>query len=115
VVLRLTAFFGLFLPFAVQFGTILDSTGRPATNFGYTAFTAALNAVLSYALVWQIGLLGAALATLTGYVVSFFLMQRLLYRDYGIQAWNAFRYIPEFYRMGWQLLTARWVPARVES
>jgi lipopolysaccharide exporter len=108
VVLRLTALFGLFLPFAVQFGTILDSTGRPATNFGYTVFTAVLNGVLSFVLVWKIGLLGAALATLSGYMISFILMQRLLRRDYGINFWNVFRHVPDFYRLAWKMLGARW-------
>lgn len=96
-VLRLTAFFGLFMPFAVQFGTILDSTGKPALNFGYTFFTAILNLGMSYLFVWQFGLMGAAYATLTSYLISFVLMQQLLRRKYGIQWWKAFGYIPEFY------------------
>lgn len=99
-VLRITAFFGLFLPFAVQFGTILDSTGRPATNFGYTFFTAALNLALSYVFVARFGLFGAAYATLTGYALSFVLMQRLLRRDFGIRWWAAFGHVPAFYKMG---------------
>lgn len=98
---RLTALFGLFLPFAVQFGTILDSTGRPATNLAYTFFTAVLNFGLSFWLVGEIGIVGAAVASLIGYVISFVLMQRLLYRDFGIQAWKAFVFIPEIYKMGW--------------
>ncbi|MEO6760421.1 MAG: oligosaccharide flippase family protein, partial [Saprospiraceae bacterium] len=93
--LRLTAFFGLFLPFAVQFGTILDSTGRPAVNFAYTLFTAVINLVLSYLFVLEFGLFGAAFATLTGYTISFFAMQRLLRRDFDIRWWAAFAYVPE--------------------
>lgn len=102
--LRLTAFFGLFMPFAVQFGTILDSTGRPATNFAYTLFTAVLNLVLSFLLVRQFGLYGAAYATLTGYAVSFVLMQRLLCRDFDIRWWAAYGYVPEFYRLSFNLI-----------
>jgi lipopolysaccharide exporter len=106
-VLRITAFFGLFLPFAVQFGTILDSTGRPATNFFYTLFTAALNLGLSYVLIHQFGVLGAALASLVGYSISFVLMQRLLFRDFGIQWWRPFGYVPEIYRLMWEKVQAR--------
>ncbi len=102
--LRLTAFFGLFMPFAVQFGTILDSTGRPATNFVYTLFTALLNLVLCYVFISQIGLYGAAFATLTGYAVSFVFMQRLLRRDFDIRWWAAFGYVPEFYRLAFGLI-----------
>jgi len=105
--LRLTALFGLFLPFAVQFGTILDSTGRPAVNFAYTLFTAFLNLVLSYVFVQQFGLFGAAFATLTGYAVSFVLMQRLLRRDFNIRWWAAFAYLPEFYQLSFYLLKNR--------
>ncbi len=103
-VLRLTAFFGLFLPFAVQFGTVLDATGRPATNFAYTLLTAVLNFVLSYVFVRQFGLVGAALATLTGYSISFIFLQRLLARDFGVRWWRAFAQVPGFYRMGYALL-----------
>lgn len=102
--LRLTAFFGLFMPFAVQFGTILDSTGRPATNFAYTLFTAVLNLVLSYLFVLQFGLFGAAFATLTGYGISFVGMQHLLRRDFDIRWWAAFGYVPEFYRLAFNLI-----------
>lgn len=98
-ILRLTAFFGLFMPYAVQFGTLLDATGRPALNFLYTIFTAVLNIILSYWFIRNVGLMGAALATLTGYAISFLLMQRLLYREYGVLFWRAWKYIPEFYML----------------
>jgi O-antigen/teichoic acid export membrane protein len=110
-ILRLTAFFGLFLPFAVQFGTILDSTGQPATNFAYTLFTAVLNLGLSYLFVWQFGLFGAAFATLAGYSVSFILMQRLLHQKFGIRWWRAFVHIPGFYKMGYQLIVSKIRPS----
>ena len=101
-ILRLTALFGLFMPFAVQFGTVLDSTGRPATNFWYTLFTAVLNLVLAFTFVSKFGLVGAALATMTGYFISFLLMQRLLRREFGIEWWAAFRQAGEFYRQGFR-------------
>lgn len=112
-VLRLTALFALFLPFAVQFGTVMDSTGRPATNFYYTLFTAAVNLGLSYAFIWRFGLFGAAFATLTGYAVSFALMQRVLARDFGIRWWRAFGHVPGFYKMGIDLLKNKWSKAPV--
>lgn len=106
-VLRLTAFFGLFLPFAVQFGTVLDSTGKPAVNFAYTLFTVVLNLGLSLWFVHWYGLPGAALATLAGYAISFVFMQRYLYRNFGIRAWRAFAEVPGFYRLGWGMVMAR--------
>lgn len=103
-ILRLTALFGLFLPFAVQFGTVLDSTGKPAINFAYTLFTAVLNLGLSFVFVQRFGLPGAALATLAGYALSFILMQAYLYRHYRINALRAFYHIPGFYGMGWDIV-----------
>ncbi len=101
-ILRLTAFFGLFMPYAVQFGTILDSTGRPATNFWYTLFTAVLNLVLSIVFIKSFGLVGAALATLVGYFISFLLMQWRLNIDFSINWLAPIRYAFGFYGKGWQ-------------
>jgi lipopolysaccharide exporter len=117
--LRITAFFGLFMPFAVQFGTILDATGRPAVNFMYTSVTALLNLGLSYLFVSQIGIFGAALATLTAYSVSFVFAQLLLRNDFGVNPLNAFRYVPVFYRSIWAMVSnkikARSAPQNVSS
>jgi lipopolysaccharide exporter len=116
--LRLTALFGLFMPFAVQFGTILDSTGRPATNFAYTLGTALLNLVLSYVFVKNIGIFGAALATLTGYSISFIFAQLLLRKDFGINPLNAFRYIPVFYQTLWMIFKQKWqakMPSKAQN
>lgn len=104
-ILRITAIFGLFLPFAVQFGTVLDSTGKPAVNFVYTSFTAVLNLGLSFWAIRVFGLPGAALATLAGYALSFVLMQHYLFKNFKINALNAFKYLPEYYRTGWNWLT----------
>ena len=47
-VLRLTILYGVFLPFAIQFGTILDSIGRPKINFAFTLIGVTLNVLLNY-------------------------------------------------------------------
>jgi O-antigen/teichoic acid export membrane protein len=106
-ILVITAFFGLFLPFTVQFGTIFDATGRPAINFACTFFTALFNLSLSWWLVGKCGVTGAAWATLTGYAGNFVVTQWLLYRNFGINALQAFRYVPEFYRLGWAMVAKR--------
>ncbi len=103
-ILRLTAFFGLFMPFAVQFGTVLDATGKPAVNFVYTLITALINLGFSVLFIKEFGLFGAAYAMLTGYALSFILMQNYLYKHFRINALKAFYYIPEFYTIGWQIL-----------
>ncbi|MBL7826724.1 MAG: flippase [Saprospiraceae bacterium] len=106
-ILRITAFFGLFLPFAVQFGTVLDATGKPEVNFRYTCFTAVLNLGLSMVFIPASGLSGAATATLAGYAISFVLMQLYLKKEFGIQALQAFSYVPEFYKTGLNILKSK--------
>lgn len=106
-VLRLTAFYGIFMPFAVQFGMVFDSTGKPGLNFVYTLFTAALNLVLNYFLVLEYGLYGAAYAMLIGYAISFVLMQEALYRHFRIQWWRAFLFVPEAYKIAFQVIRRR--------
>jgi O-antigen/teichoic acid export membrane protein len=106
-VLRLTAFFGLFLPFAVQFGTVLDSAGKPQVNLAYTLATALLNLVLSVVLIPRFGLFGAAYATLGGYALSFALTQHYLHKHFNINALNAFRFVPDCYGVLWRLVGVR--------
>jgi lipopolysaccharide exporter len=106
-ILRLTALFALFLPFAVQFGTILDSTGKPHTNFWYTTFTAVLNLGLSFVFVRKFGLYGGAYATLLSYIVSFVLMQRVLGKEYRIRPLNAIAHVPVMYKAAWQMVSVK--------
>lgn len=106
-VLRLTACFGLFMPFAVQFGTLLDATGKPGINLAYTFFTALLNLGLSYYLIQKFGLFGAAYATLSGYAMSFILMQRYLHQEFKINALKAFLVLPECYKIAWKMVFKR--------
>lgn len=105
--LRITAFFGLFMPFAVQCGTALDASGRPAVNLLFTLATALLNIGLNYLFIPVYGLQGAAFATLTGYLLSFFATQWYLYHHYRIVAFRAVGYMPVFYQKLWHLLKAR--------
>ncbi len=114
-VLQVTAFFGLFMPFAVQFGTIMDASGHPDINFKYTFFTAVLNVLLTYALVGRFQLYGAACAVLMGYAISFVLMQRQLYQRFGIRWWRAFAFVPTAYRTVWTLAKNKLARKRVEA
>lgn len=102
-ILQVTAFFGLFMPFAVQFGTVMDSTGHPDINFRYTAFTAVLNLALSYLFIKWYGLYGAAYAILLGYSISFILMQRVLHQYFEIRWWRAFAFVPQAYAFAWKI------------
>lgn len=105
-VLRLTILYGLFLPFAIQFGTILDSIGKPKINFFFTLIGVSMNVCFNYIFIKVLGLgiYGAAYGTLITYSVGFMLYQVVLHRMFKVNALMAFTYIPDFYRQGWQIV-----------
>jgi len=102
-VLQLTILYGLFLPFAIQFGTVLDSMGRPKINFYFTIFGAFLNIIFNYIFITKYGLIGAAYGTLTTYSITFILNQIVLYKILKVKAYNAFGYMFQFYGQGFQM------------
>ena len=106
-VLRLTILYGVFLPFAIQFGTILDSIGRPKINFMFTLIGVITNVTLNYIFikVLDMGIYGAAYGTLLTYGISFALYQIVLRRMFGVNAFLAFTHIPGFYRQGWEIVS----------
>lgn len=99
-VLRITILFGLFIPFAVQFGTIMDSMGKPKLNFRLTIIMATLNLILNYIFIQQFGIIGAAYGTLLAWAIVFVIGQVILYRLLDVRFYNAFLRIPELIRDG---------------
>ncbi len=97
--LRWTILYGLFMPFAVQFGTVLDSIGKPKINFYFTLGSMILNIILNYYFITRYGVFGAAFGTLLTYATSFIFMQFLLYKELNIKAYRAFFYMFDFYRL----------------
>lgn len=96
--LRVTILFGLFLPYAVQFGTVLDSTGRPGVNFAYTLGSLALTIVLNILFISLLGAYGAAIGTLLAYAMTFIAMQLYLKKHLGVNALKPFFYMIMFYK-----------------
>lgn len=96
-ILRLTILYGLFIPFAVQFGTVLDSIGKPKINFLFTFGGAALNIVLNYIFIRNFGIIGAAYGTLVTYSLTFVGMQWILYRMFEVKSWRVFQHTIGFY------------------
>ena len=94
-VLRITILFGLFIPFAVQYGTAMDSMGKPKMNFRLTITMACLNLVLNYLFIQQFGVLGAAYGTLLAWAIVFVIGQVILYRTIDVRFYRAFTRIPD--------------------
>lgn len=97
-VLQVTVLFSLFIPFANQFGTLLDASGNPKLNFVYTTTGMLLNVGVNYVFISRYGVIGAPLGTLTTYFVMFCAMQALLYRRYGVRLGGVARALPQTYK-----------------
>lgn len=97
-ILRVTAFFGFALPFLKQFGTVMDGTGDPRTNFKVMCFGFVINVGINLAFVSRFGVMGAAFGTATTYVILFGVTQYLLNKRFGITIWNVFKYTVQFYK-----------------
>lgn len=92
-ILRLTMLYGIFLPFAVQFGTIMDATGHARTNFLITILSAILNAGFNYLFITHFGVAGAAYGTLSAYATLMVINQSILYRQYQVSTLGPFLYM----------------------
>lgn len=105
--LQLVVFYCLFIPFSRQFGTIMDSVGKPEVNFGLICGLAVLNIVLNYFLIQELGAPGAAIATLISYSLGFVANQYILYKVLKVNTWMVFVYMAEFYREGFQFFVSQ--------
>ncbi len=62
--LRLMLIFGLLVPFARQFGTVLDSMGKPKVNLYFVVISLLLNTGFCFLLIPKFGVSGAAYSVL---------------------------------------------------
>ncbi|HTI09470.1 MAG TPA: oligosaccharide flippase family protein [Puia sp.] len=90
-VLRITAFFGFTLPFLKQFGTIMDATGHPDTNFRVMFLALCIDILANLLGVHFFGIIGAAIGTATTYFIIFVITQTILYKRFGVEVLNIFR------------------------
>ena len=98
-VLSLTILFGLFIPFTRQFGTILDSIGKPALNFAFILLGAVINVSLNYLFIGVLGfgLIGAAFATMCTHGITFIGTQIVLRKVLKVSIPRVFKYAWGFY------------------
>jgi lipopolysaccharide exporter len=97
-ILRLTVFYGVFMAFAMQFGTILDSIGKPKLNFYITTLNALVNLGFNFIFIKIFGLYGAAYGSLIAMTLMFIVMQTILNRLLGINWLNTFQYMFATYK-----------------
>jgi lipopolysaccharide exporter len=96
-VLRVTILYNLFMPFARQFGTVLDSIGKPKVNFQFIVFSAALNITLNYIFISRFGIMGAAYGSLSAHTICFVLNQVILFKILNVRVFEALKHTKTFY------------------
>jgi lipopolysaccharide exporter len=97
-ILRMTIFYGVFMAYAVQFGTILDSIGKPKLNFYITTLGAFINLGFNYFFIKTYGLYGAVAGSLLAMSVMFIIMQIILNKLLNVNTLNPFTYMIQFYK-----------------
>lgn len=95
--LKITAFYTLFIPFGRQFGILLDATRKPQINFYVVLGTAVVGSIITFVFIKNWGITGAAYGTLLTYVLRFGFQQWWLYAYLSINTMAVFRAIPNVY------------------
>lgn len=96
-VLKIALLIGIFIPFSRQFGTVLDSMGKPKTNLYFVVFSTLLNIALNFILIKQYGVMGAAYGALITAVVRLFVNQVILRKILDVRFVAPFHYAKDFY------------------
>ncbi|MEI9917759.1 MAG: flippase [Bacteroidota bacterium] len=101
-ILRITILFGLFTPFFRQFGTSMDSSGRPHINFIVLASSVPINLLCNFVGVRAWGILGAATGTLLSYAIVTFVCYLLMVRTFNIKMKNIISSMLGYYSQGYR-------------
>ena len=103
--LRITIFYGIFTAFAMQFGTILDSIGKPKLNFYITCLGAFVSLGLNAVFIKYFGLYGAAYGSLLAMTIMFIVMQTVLKRLLNVNTASTLIYMVGFYKEIWSKIS----------
>jgi lipopolysaccharide exporter len=95
--LQLIAITSITLAFLKQYGVIMDSTGKPAINLLTITVIAIVHVGFLYFFISKFQFIGAGYALLASHFVGFACTQLLLYKLFGINFLNAFKYAFNFY------------------
>ncbi|MES2389870.1 MAG: flippase [Bacteroidota bacterium] len=105
--LRLTILYSLISPFTRQFGTIMDSLGKPHMNFYFVLCITILNTGCNYVFIRHFGLEGAAYGTLTSMSIALVIAGYILRKETGIQYREVLRHMIKSYPELFRFVTRR--------
>lgn len=106
-ILKVTLFNCILIPFGRQFGTMLDSIGKPHITFRNVLFSASVNIVLNFFFIREMGVMGAAYATLLASLIGFAVSQYVLRRELHVSIMATLKYTLEFYTTFYRKYVAR--------
>ncbi|WP_373514960.1 flippase [Persicitalea sp.] len=95
--LKITLLYCVFNPFGRQTGTILESMGKTRLAFFLVLISMITNLGLNFVFIKNIGVMGAAYATLTSSIIGFIIAQIVLKKEVSINWLNTFIYMYRFY------------------
>lgn len=96
-ILQVTLVYCLLKPYGRQFGTILDSIGKTRLTFFIVLIVASINISLNYVMIKEVGILGAAYASLIAEIIGFLIAKRVLEKELNINIFNTLIYAVKFY------------------
>jgi O-antigen/teichoic acid export membrane protein len=97
-VLLIILLFSVFQPFMRQFGTVMDSLGKPNINFYCISFSVILNLCLNYLFIPVWGIHGAAISTVISLFISVVINFYILKKFIDIKMYNILIGIIAVYR-----------------
>ena len=96
--LQLTILYSLISPFTRQFGTIMDSLGKPQINFVFVLCITLINTTTNYFCIQSFGVIGAAYGTLASMFMALIFAGIILRREIDISYRNVLIYTVKAYR-----------------
>ena len=96
-ILQITILYCLLIPYGRQFGTLLDSIGKPKLTFSIVLLCACMNTAFNYILINRLGVIGAAYGTLLANSIGFIIGQIILRKELGVNFFNTLIYAKNFY------------------
>jgi O-antigen/teichoic acid export membrane protein len=97
-ILQTVILFSFLRPFSYQFGTTMDSIGKPRINFWVNLLTMSMSYGFMYLGLRYTGWLGAAYGTVVSAILSFLIMYSVLNKTIGIRLSETFKWVWLSYR-----------------
>ncbi|MGV3706048.1 MAG: oligosaccharide flippase family protein [Arcticibacter sp.] len=107
VLLRIILVYSLLKPFGRNAGVILNAIGKARINFLMILIPTAINLILNYFLIKQMGVIGSPIATFISVFVGFVFNQYVLYRIAGVEFKSILSQIANYSRIALVLLVPK--------